>query len=174
MAGETGDNITGHGPKSGAGSDGGGVQGPRKIAFKATTETRYSWKESEKSIKKAIIERKYRIPFYVHNLAEDVDGAIDQVFPDDALAHNTSTWRQPVVQMKEWTSPRAQGLRGVSMEKALVHRYKESMCDFLKTTYQKKAAEGDMEQTIQHKDHVEDKVKFAREDGKTNPERQGP
>lgn len=126
--------------------------------FKSTTQTSGKWKDADEKIRTGI-QGSFRIPFYCHELANNVDEAINNVKPDDVLPYLTGKWNSPPITVLDWTSSLMQGLRSVSMEKALIYRHKEGMCDKIKEIYVGKSTM-DLQEMIQHKEFVSEKYKM--------------
>lgn len=127
--------------------------------FKSTIQTSGKWKEADEEVRDGVW-RSFRIPFYCHELANNVDEAIENVKPDDALGYLTGKWKDKKVKLNEWVSQKMQGLRSVSMEKALIYRHKEGMCDKIKEIYVGKFAM-DINEVLQHKESVQSKYKIS-------------
>jgi hypothetical protein len=103
--------------------------------FKATQTFANQWSKADKKIAEEL-EGERKVPYFIEELGDDVEKALEQVEIDDVLGYLRGKWDgDGGIKIKEWLSEKFQAFHGAALEKALRARYKDEFMKDVKKIY---------------------------------------
>ena len=103
--------------------------------YNATLAFGNKWAQADQKISDSLEVGK-RIPFYVHELADTLNKALDAVKIDDVMGAIVPRWKSPdAVKVKDFSPDALQGYHGITLEKALKARYQKEFMKNSKEAY---------------------------------------
>ena len=126
--------------------------------YKATNTHANKWSEADEKISEALRQDK-RVPFFLEEIADDIDQALDDVMADDSTEYLINKWKAMIgISVRDWSPHKVQAFHAMILEKALRFRYKNEFGKNLALVYEQ-ASDVIKEMSTQEKNHTE-AVKF--------------